>query len=232
MDDAIEDGVGQCGIADDLVPAFDRDLAGDDERAAIVAVVDDLQQIAALLGGQRLGSPVVEDQQVDARELAHQASIAAIAARQRQGSEQPRAALVEDRQIFAACLVAEGAGEPRFADPAGAGDQAVAVLADPVATGEPQEHGTIEAAGRLVVDVFDRGGVPQFGGPRAGLEAPLLSQRGLLVDQQTQPFGVVKALALGVGRQIAEALGHALEAKLVQTVECRVVQQGLSPQWK
>ena len=66
VDEAVEDGVGQRGIAHGLVPAFDRHLAGDDQRATIVAVVDDLQQVAALLGGQRFGPPVVQDQQIDA----------------------------------------------------------------------------------------------------------------------------------------------------------------------
>ncbi len=37
MDDAIEDRGGQDGIADYLVPAVDRDLAGDQQRSAIAA---------------------------------------------------------------------------------------------------------------------------------------------------------------------------------------------------
>ena len=53
MDDAVEDGVGEGGIADHLVPAIDRDLAGDQQRAPVVAVIDDLEQIAALLGVER-----------------------------------------------------------------------------------------------------------------------------------------------------------------------------------
>ena len=35
------------------------------ERARLVAILDDLEQIAALLGVERLGSPVVEDEQID-----------------------------------------------------------------------------------------------------------------------------------------------------------------------
>jgi hypothetical protein len=49
VDNAVEDGVGQRRVADDLVPALDRQLAGDQQRADVVAVLDDLQQIAALL---------------------------------------------------------------------------------------------------------------------------------------------------------------------------------------
>ena len=46
VDDAVEDGVGQRRVADDLVPVVDRHLAGDDQRAGAVAILDDLQQIA------------------------------------------------------------------------------------------------------------------------------------------------------------------------------------------
>ena len=50
VDDPIEDGVGQGGIADKFVPAIDRKLTGDDQRAGAVAILDDLQQIALLFG--------------------------------------------------------------------------------------------------------------------------------------------------------------------------------------
>ena len=50
VDDPVEDGVGQRGVADDLVPVVDRHLAGDDQRAGAVAILDDLQQIALLFG--------------------------------------------------------------------------------------------------------------------------------------------------------------------------------------
>ena len=53
MDDAIESGVGQGGIADHLVPAIDRDLTGDQQGSPVVAIIDDLEQIAALLGVER-----------------------------------------------------------------------------------------------------------------------------------------------------------------------------------
>src|SRR3984957_13626451 len=36
MDDAVENGVGQGGIANDFMPAIDRDLAGDQQRSSVV----------------------------------------------------------------------------------------------------------------------------------------------------------------------------------------------------
>ena len=74
MDDAVEDGVSQGWVADHLMPAVDRDLTGDQQRAAVVAVVDDLEQIATLLGVERFrppipgSSPGTDDQQTGAFE--------------------------------------------------------------------------------------------------------------------------------------------------------------------
>ena len=50
VDEAVEDGVGVGRIADDLVPFVDRDLAGEDGRAAAVAFFEDLVEIAAGAG--------------------------------------------------------------------------------------------------------------------------------------------------------------------------------------
>ena len=56
VDDAVEDGVGQCRVADDLVPALDRQLAGDQQRAGVVAVLDDFEQVGGL-GGRAARDP-------------------------------------------------------------------------------------------------------------------------------------------------------------------------------
>src|SRR5208283_1324618 len=63
MHDAVEDGIADRRITDQFVPARHRDLAGDQQRALLVAVIDDLQEVAPLLGGQRFRTPVVDDQQ-------------------------------------------------------------------------------------------------------------------------------------------------------------------------
>ena len=58
VDDAVEDGIGQGWIADQVVPAIDRNLAGDQRRAAAVAVLDNLEEIPALLRTERFEAPV------------------------------------------------------------------------------------------------------------------------------------------------------------------------------
>ena len=46
VDEAIQDSVAEGGVADNVVPMFDGDLAGDDGRGATVAIVKDLQKVA------------------------------------------------------------------------------------------------------------------------------------------------------------------------------------------
>ena len=58
--EAVEDGISDCRIDDHLVPVIDGELTGHDRRAAAVAIVDDFEQVAALLRGQRRQPPVVE----------------------------------------------------------------------------------------------------------------------------------------------------------------------------
>ena len=63
VNDAVQDGIAEGVIADDVVPAVYGELAGDEQRTLVVAIVDDLEQIAALLCVERLRSPIIDDEQ-------------------------------------------------------------------------------------------------------------------------------------------------------------------------
>ncbi|SEI22232.1 hypothetical protein RTCCBAU85039_6818 [Rhizobium tibeticum] len=64
VNEAIQDGVSKRWVCDDLVPAIQRHLAGDDRRSPLVAVFDDLEEIAPLIVVELFRSPVIEDKQV------------------------------------------------------------------------------------------------------------------------------------------------------------------------
>jgi hypothetical protein len=66
VDGAVADGVGEGGVADDLVPGLDGELAGDEGGGALVAVLDDLEEVAAFLVLERREAPVVDDEQLGA----------------------------------------------------------------------------------------------------------------------------------------------------------------------
>jgi hypothetical protein len=53
VDEAVEDGVGVGGIADEFVPLVDRQLAGDEDGAAAIAGFEDFEKIVAGGGIER-----------------------------------------------------------------------------------------------------------------------------------------------------------------------------------
>ena len=53
--DAVDDGVGERGNADQVIPAVHGNLTGDDERGLVVTVLDDFEQIARLIGVRASG---------------------------------------------------------------------------------------------------------------------------------------------------------------------------------
>jgi len=104
---------------------------------------------------------------------------------------------VENGDVFSARLLAERAGEPTLAQAARPGQEQIAALGDPVASGELEEEGAVEPAGTLIVDVLDAGRVTQPGEPGARFELLLPAQREFVFEQQAEPFGVIEATRLG-----------------------------------
>ena len=191
MENAIKDRVAKGGIADHLMPAIYGNLAGDQQRAAIVAVVDDLEQIATLLGIERLRPPIIDDQQPDAFERRQQPRQPAFAARLGEIVKQPGGAFVEHREAFAAGLMAKGASQPRLADSGWPDDHQMVMIANPLATGERLEESAVEAARGAEVDILDHGGLAQSGFAQTAREALVLAAGRLAVDQvgQANPRG-------------------------------------------
>ena len=83
VNEPIENRVGIGWIADDLVPFVDRDLAGQDGRAATVAFFEDFVEIASGTAIERVETPIVEDEELRAIEASHDARMTAVAAGRR-----------------------------------------------------------------------------------------------------------------------------------------------------
>src|SRR5690606_31141133 len=76
--EAIEDCVGDGWIADVLVPLADGELASEDSRSIAVAVLEDLEDIAALLFAHGRDAPVVDNEQVHLGKASQQLGVRAI----------------------------------------------------------------------------------------------------------------------------------------------------------
>lgn len=133
MDEPVEDGVGQGGIAQGLMPVRDRQLAGDDGGAGLVAFVQEFQQVAAAGIIEQGQPPVVEHQHLDLGQGRHQRDEAPVGVGDGEFLQQPRQALIACRVALPTRGIGQGTGQVGLADPGGAGDQYRLVATDPVA---------------------------------------------------------------------------------------------------
>ena len=103
------------GVADDVVPMFHGDLAGDDDRCATMAIIKELEKVAPVGRIENRQAPVVEDEELDATDGFEQAALAAIASSEGERLEEARDAMILDRTIVAASFVTESASDPALA---------------------------------------------------------------------------------------------------------------------
>src|SRR5208337_4306530 len=115
MDDAVEDGVGIGGIADEIVPFLDGRLAGDDGGAAAIALLDEFEEVVAGRSVENLQTKIVEDEHLGADQRPKEPGMAAVAAGEREFAEQFGQTLIEHRAVVPAGLVAKRTSEPRLA---------------------------------------------------------------------------------------------------------------------
>jgi len=74
-----------------------------------VAVLHDLQDVTSLVARHGGETPVVEDEQIDARQTFEEPRVSAVAACERERIEEARQTLTEDGVIIPADLMAERA---------------------------------------------------------------------------------------------------------------------------
>ena len=157
VDDPIEDCVCDGRFSDHVMPLGDGELRGDERRFPAIAFLEDFQQIEALLICERVRSPVVEDQQLDAGEFVDQPWKAAVEPGKAQVFEQARHAQIQDGMIEPGSLAAEGAGKPGFSRAGLAGDDHVLMRLQPCPLGKRQSVAAVETAMSGKVDVLDAG---------------------------------------------------------------------------
>lgn len=79
----IEEGIGQGGFVEIGVPGGHGELTDDHGGLAVVAIVEEFEQVAASLGGERGQAPVIEDQELGFGVVAQQLGIATVGTSQR-----------------------------------------------------------------------------------------------------------------------------------------------------
>ena len=231
VNEAVEDSVGVCGVADKGVPFVHGDLTGENGRTAPIAFLEDLVKVTTGTGVQRFEAPIVADEELDAGETTQNAGIATVTAGEREVGEELGNPLIENRAVVAAGLVSQGTSKPRFAHAGRPAQNEIVVRVDPLAIGELVEQSAVEAAWGSVIDVLDAGLLAQSGIAQPGGK-PLVAAMGeLAIDQQPEPVGMSERGGFVGSFELGKRLGHAEEAKLAQLVEHWMGKQLHSPQW-
>ena len=197
VDEPVEDGVCEGGIPDHGMPALHGQLRGHDRGAQSMAVLDDLEQVAAVLGAELRHPPVVDDQDGGLGDRGEQLGIAPVGARDGQLGEQAWEAPVRGGVSVAARAVSEGAGYPTLSHAGRPRDQDVEVVTDPAPVGQRQDEVAVEASGLAEVDVLDAGRVTEPGAAQPVGELARGALGELAVDNEPEAFLEAEGLDLG-----------------------------------
>ncbi len=84
MHEAVEDRVRKGGVADQVVPVLDGELAGDERGAAAVAILQDFEEVAPLEVAERREAPIIKQEQVGLGEGGEQLRVGAVGPGERQ----------------------------------------------------------------------------------------------------------------------------------------------------
>src|SRR5262249_8873671 len=213
---AVEDRVGISRIANERMPFIDGDLAGEDRRAAPIALLEGLVEVTTCAGVERVEAPVVEGEELDAGKAAQDAGIAAVAAGERELGEEFGDALVENRAVITTSFVTKRTGKPTFADPSGPAQDQIVVGIDPLAIGEFVKQRAVEAARGSVIDVLDGGLLAQSGITQSRGQPLVTAMRQLTIEQQAEPVGMAEIGSFAGGLEFGKGLSHSRKPELAQ----------------
>jgi len=183
VDKAVQDGIGEGGITEDLVPLIAGDLGDDEGGFPVVAVVKDFQEGADSVGRKRSQSPVIQNQKVDAGQGLQTFTQTAVGFGDGQFRQQSGYAGVEDLDSGLAGVMGQGASQVTLSNSAWPGDETVFVTPEPLAREKGLKERAVQTAPLAKVDVLDHGGLAQLSAfePRRQMEAGALGH--FLVDE-------------------------------------------------
>src|SRR5262249_32728476 len=102
------------------MPLGGRQLTCDDGGASAIAILEDLEEVPPFLILERGEAPIVEDEDVGARELSEHAEVGAVGAGQREVVKEPGDAAVGGAIALTAGLMGQRTGDEGLPHPRGA----------------------------------------------------------------------------------------------------------------
>src|SRR6266508_1636828 len=219
VQEPVEDGVGERRIADVVVPMIERQLAGEKGGASADAVVEQFEQIVALVRSDGRNGEVVDQHEVDLGDGSEAFTEAAIGVTQAQFLEQSRRTQVQRGQTLATGLVGESASEEGLAATGSAVNDQILSGTDPIAAGEACQLTAIESAARAEVDVLEAGALFEGGHLQQTCESAIITMHDFAIEQQAEALFEAEAGGRALRELLGERGGHAIELEPVQCIE-------------
>lgn len=189
VNEAVEDGIGEGGIAEVGVPAIDGELAGDEGGAFVVTILQEFEQITLMRIGKRGESEVIDDQELGLGEVLEQETFLAQRIGFGEFLDKAWQAQIAHTDLVLAGVMGERAGEIAFANAGGSNDQHIEALFDPTEVGELRQNTFVQAAWSALIDVFEAGVLLRQFGPTQTLCIAIVGALQLLmIEQQGEAF--------------------------------------------
>lgn len=181
--EAVADRVRDCRVAQGFVPSFRRQLRRDDGGAAVIAVFQHFEQVAALGVFHWREKKVVEDQYVDLRKTRECRAVGAGGARDGELFSEPRHASKKCAESLATSCLRKRRRQIAFANAGRPEQDHVLMCFHPLARAQLSQLRLVDAATWLTRDVFDRGTYSQTRLTHATREPAIFSVSPLTVNE-------------------------------------------------
>jgi hypothetical protein len=199
VDEAVQDGVGDGGVADPVMPLGDGELTRNDRRGSAVSILHHFEEVMALGFGGSTHAEIIEDEEVRLGELGEELRIRSVGPGESDFVEEPRDTSIEDPQAATTGGLAKSRGEVALADSRRSRDQDVEVIADPLTGGELTKQSAINASRRRGVDVFDAcAGDSKLRIFQSSRKAPVVASEVLGVDEHGEALVEGEGACCGV----------------------------------
>ena len=188
MDNTVEDGIGEGGILNLRMPLVDGELGGKETGGLAVAVIQEVEDIASLIGGQGISEPLIQNDEVKGRQVFAEFGERAVDFSQLQLREQVSGFEIAHGIALRAEVVRQTTGQEGLTDARGANDDQTEMLGEPLPLSPLEELGFFQPTRHLKVDVIEGGGGKEGGLLESALEALLLTTEIFALDQEGEAF--------------------------------------------
>lgn len=163
----VKNGIGERRFPDRRMPVIDWELTGHEGGPTSMAIIEEFQEIPAMLIGQRSQPPVIQHHEVGLGETPEHAPISAIAFGDCEFPEEPWESQIQGGAAQPTGHLRQRTGQIRLARAGGPHDQHIVMAANPLTRGQGRDHTFIQSSGMSIIEIFQRGaaGEPGLGQP-------------------------------------------------------------------